>query len=240
MNPTAPARPDAATLARAFEALARYDRGSARGALQPIDDAVVAALRDPELRQELVARFGAILEGPAPTPAKEYACGKLALLGEVGKVSALAGLLTVPELAHAALHTLRSLPGPATLQALRESLGRVTGTRLAGVLEALGALNAPDAIPPLSQHLEHADPVVADAAAAGLARMDHPAAARALTRFLERRAGPVTVAQADAALESAARLRARGETAVARALLNALLAAQPAAHFRAAALRLLA
>ncbi len=238
MTPAAPARPDAAPLDRAFAALTRYDRGSARGALVPLDQAVATGHRDPALRQELVTRFVSVLKSPAAAPAKEYVCDQLVRLGDPGNAAALGALLAVPELAHAALHVLRSLPGPATCRALLDHLEQVHGATRAGVLEALGFHDPAAALPALSRHLEDADPQAADAAAAGLARMADPAAGRALTRHLRQHPGAVTPARADAALACAARLRGRGETAVARALLDALLAAQPADRFRAAALRL--
>ena len=238
MSATPNPRLDAAARQKAFDALATYDRGSSRGALQPIDHAVAAATNDAALRADLELRLGAILRGPAPVVAKEYACGKLTVIGGPASVPALAALLSTPELAHAATNALQAMPGAEAGQALRDSLGRLTGLPLVGVITALGMRRDTDSAALMAPLLVHADGRVASAAIAALGEIGSKAAATLLHEFAPKAPPPLRPAVADACLVAAERLRASGEPAVARTLLDGLLATEPAAHVGAAALRL--
>lgn len=233
-------RPSAEALARAFAALARYDRGADRGALLPLDEAAAAATGDSALRAELEAGLVRLLRGPASTTAKEYACEKLAMIGGPACVETLAALLAEPDLAHAALNALRAIPGEAATGALRRSLDQPVGPALVGVITALGQRRDAASVEALSALISRADPQVASAAAWALGEIGTPVAGRALRNFLPGAPAAVRPALADACLACARHLRDPGETRAARALLDALLAANPPFHVRAAALRLLA
>ncbi len=227
----------AAALQQALDALARYDRGSARGALHPLDEAVMAATRDPALARELEARLVAILQGPASAVAKIYACEKLALIGSADAVPALGKALRVAELTHAAVNALQALPGPEATAELRRALEHLEGAALIGVITALGERRDPASLPRLNALLKSPHPDVAAAAAAALGELGTPAAARALREHLRRTTRESLPTLADACLVCADRLRAAGEAASARELLSALVAASPPEHARAAALR---
>ena len=136
--PTTPGA-TAPALDPSFDALAKYDRGSGRETLKPIDAAVMAAPKDPELRADLEVRLAAVLRGPASAVAKEYACGKLALVGGPGAVAALAGLLSNAGLSHPAADALQRLACVEAATALRESLTKLSGLPLVGAITALGA-----------------------------------------------------------------------------------------------------
>lgn len=240
MSAAPSARPSAETLARAFAALARYDHGSDRGALLPLDEAAAAATGDPALRTELEAGLERVLRGPASVVAREFACEKLAMLGGPASVEALAALLAEPDLARAALNALRAIPGEAAARALRQRLDEPAGPTLLGAITALGQRRDAASVEALSALLTRADPQVASAAAWALGEIGTPAAGRALRHFLPGAPAAVRPALADACLACAAHLRDLGETRAARALLDALLAANPPFRVRAAALRLLA
>lgn len=232
-------RPSAEALARAFAALARYDRGADRGALLPLDEAAAAATGDSALRAELEAGLMRLLRGPASTTAKEYACEKLAMIGGPACVETLAALLAEPDLAHAALNALRAIPGEAATGALRRSLDQPVGPALVGVITALGQRRDAASVEALNALLTRAEPPVVSAAAWALGEIGTPEAGRALRNFLPGAPSAARPALADACLTCAAHLRERGQGRAARALLDALLATNPPAHVRAAALRLL-
>src|SRR5690606_11698463 len=72
---------DPAALDKAFEALKTYDWGADRGALNPIDDAVVAALGDSAARKALEARLAAALTTGISRDAKDVVCRALRIMG---------------------------------------------------------------------------------------------------------------------------------------------------------------
>jgi HEAT repeat protein len=238
MSTSTDTRVAAAALQQAFDALARYDRGSGRGALQPIDDAVAAATKDAAPRRDLEQRLAAILRGPAPAVAKEYACEKLAWIGGPAAVPALAGLLSNPDLAHTATHALQVMTCAEAAVALRDNLARLSGLALAGVITALGTRRDAASAGKLAALLAHPDARVASAAAGALGEIGSPAAGKALREFLPKAPPAIRPALGDACLVCAERLKAAGEAGAARVLLDALLATAPPPHVRAAALRI--
>lgn len=238
MSTNSDTRVAAATLQLTFDALAKYDRGSGRDTLKTIDDAVMAAPKDAGLEADLEQRLVAVLRSPASVVAKEYACGKLALIGGPGAVAALAELLPNAALAHPATNALQLMTCAEAVAALRESLPKLSGLPLAGVLTALGARRDAASVEKLAGLLADVDARVASAAAAALGEIGSPAAATALSAFLPTAPPTLHAALADASLTCAERLKAAGEGAAARVLLEALLATNPPAFIRAAALRL--
>lgn len=238
MSPSTDTRVAAAALPQAFAALARYDHGSGRGALQPIDDAVAAATKDAALRSDLEWRLAAILREPAPAEAREYACEKLALIGGPAAVPALAALLPHPALAHAATNALQVMTCAEAAAALRDSLDRLSGLALAGAITALGTRRDAAGVGKLAALLVNPEAHVASAAAGALGEIGSPAAGKALREFLPKAPPALRPALGDACLVCAERLQAAGAAGAARALLNALLAAAPPPHVRAAAWRI--
>ncbi len=233
-----PQTPDAAQLQKAFEHLGRYTSGAGRGTLVPIDDAIAAALRDEPRRAELETRLTAVVRGDAAVVAKEYACGKLALIGGPACVPALTALLAEESLAHATINALQALPCAEAGTALAASLTRVAGPTLVGVLHALAKRRHVASTGPIAALLEDPNPPVAAAAAGALGEIGTPAAAEALRTFLPKAPDTVRIELANAGLMAAERLTAEGEGSTARALLDALLAAAPPPHVRAAVTRL--
>lgn len=227
-----------AALTASFEALATYDRGSGRGALQPIDDAMAAASADEVLRAEIESRLIAIVRGPGSLVAKEYACGRLALIGGPASVAALAEVLPSEALAHAALNALQVMPSAEAGAALRRSLPSLAGMPLAGALTALGLRREAEAVEAVAAYLNDETSAVAVAAAGALGEIATPAAADLLAAFVSRAPASTKSAVRDAALVAAERCKAAGDRLRAKALLDALSAGKPPAHVNAAAARI--
>lgn len=230
-TPTA-TRVAAAALQQAFDALAQYNRGSGRDTLKPIDDAAMTAAADAALRADIQARLVATLRGPASAVAKEYACGRLALIGGPEAVPALADLLPNTDLAHPATDALQRMTCDEALKALRENLPKLAGLPLAGVITALGARRDLASVDALTALLTNTDAPVASAAAAALGEIASPAAATALREFLAKAPPAWNGVMADACLLCVKRLKASGNLMEARALADALLSAGPASHLR--------
>lgn len=227
-------RTDTAALQAAFDALRRYDRGSARGDLLPIDDALVAATADAALRTDLEERLVSVLRGPAPAVAREYACARLAVIGGPVSVPALAALLADAALAHAATNALQAMPAPEAAAALRDALARLDGLPIVGVITALGMKRDTASVPLLADRIESTDRRVAVAATAALGEIGSAEAAAALKRLLAACPEGLRAVAGEACLVCAERLRSANRPAEARTLLDALEATTPARHVREA------
>ena len=225
-------RVPAAAPQQALDALAQYTRGSGRDALKPIDDAVMAAASDAGLRADLEARLVATLRSTASAPAKEYACGRLALIGGPAAVLALADLLSNADLAHAATDALQRMTCHEALTALRDNLPSLSGLPLTGAITALGARRDPTSVDRLSALLSHSEAQIASAAASALGDIGSGAAAAALRESLPKAPSAWSSALADACLACANRLKASGNAAEARALVDALRTASRSSHLR--------
>lgn len=127
------------------------------------------------------AKLVAMLKDPASTVfQKAKACHQLAVKGGKDAVPALAALLSHPELSNYARFGLEPNPDPSADAALRAALGKVNGKLLAGVVTSLGVRKDAGSAAALSKLLSHDDTEVAGAAAAALARISGPTAAKAL------------------------------------------------------------
>ena len=115
----------------------------------------------------------AVLKSDAPRKAKADACRELARVGTREAVAPLAALLCNDELSHMARYGLEPIPDPAVDTALRDTLEKVKGRLLVGVIGSIGVRRDPKAVAPLAKRLDDPDPEVVQAAArrwAGLAR----------------------------------------------------------------------
>jgi HEAT repeat protein len=218
-SPSSPAAPTAtsgasrATLDQAFEALRAYDTGSGRGALEPIDRAVIEALADARAREKLGRRLAGVLKTGASRWAKEYVCSKLRLLGSAVSVPALASLLRDPTLTDAARSALQAMTCPEATRVLRDAVATLTGPPRIGVIDSLGKHRDARSVAALARLLESPDAATATAAAGALGEVGTGTAASALRRFLAR--GPESMRRegANAGLVCAERLNAAGNHA---------------------------
>lgn len=119
-------------------------------------------------------KFIAVLKSGAPLPEKADACQELARVATRDSVPVLAALLADPQLAVRARTALESIADPSVDVALRESLGRLQGSFLAGAIQSLGVRQDPQAVEPLARFLAASDPVVAPTAARALGRLGAP------------------------------------------------------------------
>jgi HEAT repeat protein len=137
---------------------------------------------DPEPVMKLdPAKLIELLKDPSATVfQKAKACQRLAVTGGKDAVPALAALLNHPELSNYARFGLEPNPDPAADAALRAALGQLNGRLLAGVVTSIGVRRDARSSDALAKLLNHTDDDVAGAAAAALARIGGPAAAKVL------------------------------------------------------------
>jgi HEAT repeat protein len=224
-----------AVLDKAFEALRTYERGSGRGRLAPIDEAVRSCLGNEPARKELERRLLAALKSHAPPVARQFVCGKLRLVGSAESVPALAELLSDDDLAHAAGAALQAMPCREAGRALLERLPRLSGPRLVGAINSLGARREAGAARGLTALLESPDLAVSGAAAGALGSIGTAEAARCLRKFQPKAPAALGLAVADACLACAEWLLAEGKKAEALAIYKLLSDPKQPKHVRLAA-----
>jgi HEAT repeat protein len=224
-------------LSTAWEKLRSYDYGSARGGLQPIDEAVMKCLDDPPAQQQLEQRLLEALAASGAVPAQEYICDKLGLMGTAASVPALARLLERAEAQEAARRALAAMPHPEARQALRRSVRRLSGRAKIGVVHCLGEAGDAASVRLLSRLLADPDLAVAAAAAYALGKQRTASAGKVLRQRLPRSGSPLREAILDACLECAFSLARGKDPTEAEALYRAVLESRPPKHVREAAER---
>lgn len=207
----------------AFEALKKYDWGTDKAPLAPIDDAVVAAGRDEQVRKGLESRLIAALQSDISRDAKDYVCRKLRIVGSAACVPALKPLLTKKNHSHMARYALESIPAAEAAEALREALPAVSGKLKVGVISSLGARRDAASVSALAALTAGQDPAVACAAAAALGDIGNADAAQALRAA--KPADGCKPAVVDAQLSCAEALLASGDPAAARSIYQSLAGA---------------
>ena len=224
----------------AFESLKKFDWGSDLAALNPIEDAAIAAHEKPEVGKELESRLVAALQSELSLDAQEYICRKLAMVGTAAAVPSLATLLVKKEISHMARFALERIPATEASQALRDALAKVSGPVKIGVISSLGARRDAAAVLPLAGLLKDSDPAVARAAALALGTIGSAESAAAL-QAAQKAATGNSLTLIDALLSCAETMLASNQLADASAIYSAFdQASQPRLVRLAAARGLLA
>ena len=224
-------------LDQAFDALKTYDWGTDRKVLNPIDEAVVAALGDSAASRQLEKRLAAVLTTPVSRDAKDFVCRKLMLIGTATSVPALAGLLREKDHSHMARFALERMPAAEAGLAMRNALPALKGALKAGVIGSLGVRrDSAGCVPELAASLGDADTMIACAAAYALGDLRTSEAAKALA---EVKSSDARTKQAltDARLSCAEGLLADGKKAEALAIYKSLVGESLPKHVRLAATR---
>lgn len=168
---------------------------------------------------------------------KAAACRELAHAGDRAAVPVLAAMLADEKLSHMARYALAPIPDPAVDKVLCESLEKLQGRLLAGVIETLGARRYSGAVEPLTGLLRHQEPQVACAAAGALGRIATLPAGKALRSALEQAKGEVLFAVGDGLLTCSDALAAKGDRKNALAFYDALTKVDMPLPLRLAATR---
>ena len=146
--------------------------------------ATCATAADKKAAAEKQTKLIELLKSDAPPAAKAIACKQLAVYGGKEAVPALAALLPDKQLSSWARIALEAIPDRSADEALRESMGKLQGRLLVGVINSLGVRRDAKAVPALTAKLTDADAEVASAAAVALGRIGGEAAAKALEQSL--------------------------------------------------------
>jgi HEAT repeat protein len=210
----------------AFDALKKYDWGTDKAALAPIEEAVTATHGKPDARKDLENRLLAALNSDISRDAKDYVCRKLTIVGTAASAPTLAGLLGDKNHAHMARYALERIPAPEAARALREALPKLSGNLKIGAIGSIGARRDAAAVPALGGLLTDSDASVARAAAVALGDIGTAEAAKALQEAAVQKSGPSAAetrqAVIDAQLACAEALLADDKEADARAIYKSL------------------
>ena len=223
-------------LDQAFDALKTYDWGADPSTLTAIDDAIVAAHGDAEIRGQLEARLAAVLKTDASRDAKDFVCRKLMSVGTAASVPTLAELLPQKDHSHMARYALERILAPEAAQALRDALAGLTPELQVGVIGSLGVRRDEASVPALAGLLSAADAAVARAAAFALGNIRTLDAAKALADA-EPASTEAQTAVADASLACAEGLLAGGKNTEALGIYKGFIGENQPKHVRLAATR---
>jgi len=168
---------------------------------------------------------------------KAKACQRLARVGTKDAVPAMTALLGDPKLSTYARNGLQSIADSSADNALRNSIPKLKGTLLIGVINSIGYRKDPKAVGVLAPLLSDSDSGVAQASAAALGHISGLQAANTLRSALGRTKGPVQAAVADACLLCAEGLLKQGEHDQALSLYNTLTAPEMPKPARLAAMQ---
>lgn len=221
----------------AFAALKTYDVGAARASIMPIDDAVIASLKDAAARKPLERRLTDALQAGGSKVAKEYVCSQLRRIGEADSVPALVALFADPALAQAACNALESISGPEVGRAIRERLPALKGLSKAAAITTLARRRDAQDVSVLASLVGDGDVHVSAAAVAALGQIGTNEAAQVLLKYQANAPATARLTVADALLACAERLLADGTKAEAPAIYRTLANAQQPNHVRSAAER---
>jgi len=126
-----------------------------------------------------------VLRSDAPPSEKAISCKRLAIYGTERAVPVLAPLLSDPDLASWARIALEAIPGATADQALRDTLAKLEGRLLIGVINTIGVRRDSGAVALLIPRLQLQDVEVAAAAAEALGHIGGDRAAQALGQALQ-------------------------------------------------------
>ena len=231
------AQTDSAAIDKAFETLKTYDWGADRNALNPIDQAIVAAQGNAAALKPLEKSLVDILAGGISRSAQDYVCRKLRVIGTARSVEALAALLADEKTSHIARYALERIPDGKATKTLRDALPKVGSKLKPGIIGSLGTRRDKKSIKAISKFLGDSDVDIARAAAQSLGLIGTSAAARELSKFAKKASADMKMPVADACMVCAEQLLADGKKSEAVSLYTQLKGDDQPSQVRAAAMK---
>jgi HEAT repeat protein len=169
------------------------------------------------------AKLIEVLKSAAPASEKALACKQLAVCGKAESVPALAALLPDKDLSSWARIALEAMPDEAAAAALRESMGKLQGRLLIGVINSLSVRRDAKAVDALIERLKDSDAEVAAVSALALGQIGCDKATEALMAVLRTAPDGLRNAVAEACMVSAEQIAAAGKASEAVRIYRAVL-----------------
>jgi len=183
--------------------------------------------------QELIA----VLQSSAGAVEKCAACQQLRIVGTTKSIPALAALLNTERVGHAARYALEGMPYPEVGAALRDALGKTSGSTKSGIIDSLGWRCYTAAVPLLAPLLADADITLATVSASALGRIGNEEAISCLEKAIINTNPEVKMAVMKALLQCAEGWMSAGDNSNAAKIYDALLNAEVPSVIRSAAWR---
>ncbi len=178
----------------------------------------------------------AVLKSDAALKDKADACRQLAVVGAKDSVEVLVSLLADEKLTHMARYALETMTDPSVNVALLETLGKLQGRPLVGVVGTLGVRRVTRAVKPLANLLQNPDGDIAQTAARALRTICNATSNKALQAALDNAPAQIQLALYEGLLRCAERLtQNRRDDAL--AIYDRLRSASAPHQVRAAGLR---
>ncbi|MBN2594190.1 MAG: HEAT repeat domain-containing protein [Sedimentisphaerales bacterium] len=231
------AQTDSTAINKAVETLKTYDWGDDPETLKPIDRAIIATHGDTAARMALEKRLVEALNGGISRSALDYVCRRLRIVGTRQSIEALAALLPSEDTSHIARYALERIPDEKAVEAMRNSLPKVSNKLKPGIIGSLGKRRDKKSIQAISNLLSDPDIQVAKAAAESLAMIGTPDAANELSKFAKKASADMKIPVADACLMCAEQFMASGQKSEAVALYNEFKSDDQPAQVKAAAMK---
>ena len=198
---------------------------------------LVATAPAADTNTEKTRKLIQVLQSNAAFYDKARACQQLGEIGNREAVPALAALLGDEHLCAYARSGLEGIRDPSAAEALRNAAARLTGARLAGVMESLGVLRDTNAVNLLHKLADDPASGVSQPALLALGRIANDASIQILRAELAQAAEGTRTNAAAAFLLAAQEQLAGGHADSAAALCDTVFHANAPLVYRAAALR---
>jgi len=198
---------------------------------------LVASAPAADTNAEKTRKLIEVLQSNAAFYDKARACQQLGEFGTKEAVPALAALLGDGHLCAYARGGLEGIPDPSAAEALRNAAARLTGDRLAGVVESLGVLRDTNAVDLLHKLADDPASGVSPQTILALGRIANEASIRILREYLAQAAEGTRTNAAAACLMAAQEQQADGHADTAAALCDAVRNANVPVVYQAAAIR---
>ncbi len=217
-----------------YQALVKREFGTAADEMTAIEKQIQSA--KPEEFPAIETRLITVIETPEATMAgKQFACRMLRLVGSPKCVPSVGKLLTDEKLSHMARTVLLGMNDPAANLPLRDALGKTQGQVRIGIINTIGDRGDSGSLAALSALLAKGDEATVNAALEAIGKMGDAKAADTLDKAKVPETAKTTWSQAY--LRLATGLTAKGQTARAQKMYNALFEGNYSSPVRAGALR---
>ena len=214
-----------------LEKVAKYDYDQGREPLLALEN-IMRSMPATDAEK----RFIEFLKTDASIAGKDFICRQLSLIGSAAAVPTLARMLDSQETVEMARYALERIPGPASLEVLRNSLSKAPEKARPGIVNTLGLRRDTEAVPAIAKLVDSSNRDLSNSAIYALGKIASPQALSTLATL--RKKGSLDAMEAS--LIAADHLAASGQRPQALTIYRELAASGTPAMMRIGGLQGLA